>query len=57
MEFLSQPDLMVYKFENNTVKAHGREKSPFKQLFAGDRARIRYSMFLWKVILVFVDAV
>ena len=27
MEFLSQPDLMVYKFESNTVKAHGREKS------------------------------
>ena len=27
--FLSQPDLMVYKFENNTVKAHGREKTHF----------------------------
>ena len=29
MEILSQPDFMVYKFENNTVKAHGREKSRF----------------------------
>ena len=25
MEFLSQPDLMLYKFVYNTVSAHGRE--------------------------------
>ena len=25
MEFLSQPDLMLYKFGYNTVRAHGRE--------------------------------
>ena len=25
MEFLLQPDLMLYKFVNNTVRAHGRE--------------------------------
>ena len=25
MEFLSQPDLMLYKFVYNTVRAHGRE--------------------------------
>ena len=37
MEFLSQPDLMVYKFENNTVKAHGREKSRFNNFLLGVR--------------------
>ena len=25
MEFLSQPDLMLYKFVYNPVRAHGRE--------------------------------
>ena len=25
MEFLSQPDLMLYKFVCNTVSSHGRE--------------------------------
>ena len=25
MEFLSQPDLMLYKFVYNTVRAHGHE--------------------------------
>ena len=35
MVFLSQPDLMVYKFENNTVKAHGREKSRFSNFLVG----------------------
>ena len=25
MEFLPQPDLMLYKFVYNTVRAHGRE--------------------------------
>ena len=35
MEFLSQPDLMVYKFENNTVKAHGSEKSRFNNFLLG----------------------
>ena len=25
MEYLSQPDLLLYKFVNNTVRAHGRE--------------------------------
>ena len=35
MEFLSQPDLMVYKFESNTVKAYGREKSRFNNFLLG----------------------
>ena len=34
MEFLSQPDLVVYK-EKNTVKAHGREKSRFNNFLLG----------------------
>ena len=33
---LSQFNLMLYKFVNNTVKAHGREKS-FYLFFAGGR--------------------
>ena len=32
---LSQPYLMVYKFENNTVKAHGREISRFNNFLLG----------------------
>ena len=39
MEFLSQPDLMLYKFVNNTVRAHGFEKSRFQLIFAGGRVR------------------
>ena len=29
IKFLSQPDLMLYKFVNNTVRATGHEKSRF----------------------------
>ena len=36
---------MVYKFENNTVKAHGREKSRFKQLFAGGNVKDAVCIF------------
>ena len=35
MEFLSQPDLMVYELENNTVKAHGRENHVFNNFLMG----------------------
>ena len=35
MEFLSQLDRMVYTFENNTVRAHGREKSRFNYFLLG----------------------
>ena len=49
--------LMLYKVVNNTVRAHGREKSHFKLFFAGGRVSLRCSMFLWKVILVLGDVV
>ena len=29
LEFLSQPDFMLYKFVDNTVRVHGHEKSRF----------------------------
>ena len=29
IEFLSEPDLKLYKFVNNTVRAHGHKKSRF----------------------------
>ena len=35
LEFLSQPDLKLYKFVNNTVKSHGREKSRFNYFLLG----------------------
>ena len=35
MEFLSQPDLMLYKFENNTLKAHARENDVFNNFLLG----------------------
>ena len=35
MEFLSQPDLMVYKFENDTVKSYGHDKSRFNNFLLG----------------------
>ena len=33
---LSQPDLMLYRFVNRTVRAHGREKSCFYYCFLLD---------------------
>ena len=32
---LSQPDLMLYKVVNNTVRVHGREKSCFNYFLLG----------------------
>ena len=29
LEFLTRPDLMLYKFVDNTVRVHGHEKSRF----------------------------
>ena len=37
MEFLSQPDLMLYKFIYNTVRAHGRENHAFTLFSSGGR--------------------
>ena len=56
MEFLSQPDLMLYKFVNNTVRAHDRENH-ILTIFAGGRVSKRCSTFLWKVILVVGEVV
>ena len=55
MEFLSQPDLMLYKFVYNTVRAHGRENHVFNYFSSGGRFILRCSMFLWKNILVVGD--
>ena len=35
MEFLSQSDLILYKFVNNTVRAHGRENHVFNYFSSG----------------------
>ena len=35
MEFLSQPDLMVYKFENNTVKLMAAKNHVFNNILLG----------------------
>ena len=55
MEFLSQPDLMLYKFVYNPVRAHGRENHVFNYFSSGGRVSLRCSMFLWKNILVVGD--
>ena len=55
MEFLSQPDLMLYKFVYNTMRACGRENLVFNKFSSGGRVSKRYSMLLWKVILVVYD--
>ena len=55
MEFLSQPDLMLYKFVYNTLRAHGRENHVFNLFSSGVELVTRCSMFLWKDILVVGD--
>ena len=35
MEFLSQPDLILYKFVYNTMKARGRENHAFNKVSSG----------------------
>ena len=37
MEFLSQADLMLYKFVYSTVRAHGRENHDLKKVSSGGR--------------------
>ena len=39
MEFLSQPDLMLYKFVCNIVRAHGRKNRVFNQFLFGGKVR------------------
>ena len=39
LEFLSRPDLMLYKFVDNSVRVHGHEKSRFQLISAGGRVR------------------
>ena len=56
MEFLSQPDLILYKFVYNTMKALGRENHAFNKVSSGV-VKDACSMFLWKVILVVCDVV
>ena len=55
MEFLSQPDLMLYKFVYNTVRGHGRENHVFNKFSSGGSVSLRCSMFPWKDILVVGD--
>ena len=57
MEFLSQPDLMLYKFVYNTVRVHGRKNRVFYLFSSGGRVSKRCSVFLWKYILVVGDVV
>ena len=57
MEFLSKPDLMVNKFESNTVKAHGREESCFNNFLLGVELEKDAVCFVGKLLLVFGDVV
>ena len=57
MEFLSKPDLMVNKFESNTVKAHGREESCFNNFLLGVELDKDAVCFVGKLLLVFGDVV
>ena len=45
---------MLYKFVNNTLRAHGRENHVFNYFLLGVDL-VKDAMFLWKVILVVVD--
>ena len=42
MEFLSQPDLMLYKFEYNAVRAHGRENHVLTNFRLGVELEMQY---------------
>ena len=55
--FLSQPDIMLCKFVNNTARAHGHEKLRFNTFLLGVELVKDAVMFLWKVILVVGDVV